>query len=749
MADSQKIPKDKLPAFVRNCYSQWRTANKDNRDAEKLRKQFYVGGDLQWRDTELEKRRQQKRPWISINRCKPAVDQVEGDIRMNPPGPQCSPVGGGADGDTADIIEGIIREIEYRSAADTAYALAGRDEAMTGFGYLELMTEFVSERSFKQRLKIMPGTDADCVFFDPTARMANREDAGWGGKLRMYNRQEYEGQFGTKRKVLQPSSFQATKSWIMDAIGYEGDLSRIREWTGYGKPEGPFFVAEFYLVEITREKLQMYDDHICRFADDPNPKNAQPLEGEENVRDVARRKIKKYVVDALEVLDETEWLGTIIPLIPVLGPEVYIEGRLHRLSLISGAMDSQRALNYVATTATELAGLMPKSPWVGYEGQFDDPRWKNVNSEVYAFLEVKPVHAMNPTTNQSELLPPPQRNSWDAPIQWLLALGTYFENAIKAVTSIYNPSLGQQEADQSGEAIQQLRSESSVANFSYADNLHRAIQVMYNQICVIAPQIMSSAEVITIVRPDGQHEQKEINQEFPDDGIDPKTGKKGKVNNLAVGIYSVRVTAGPSFQTRQEAALRSIMDFLKINPQAIATPGVGAQLLRMIGEGNPKVEQMADLLDPQGQGEDLSPQQMQQQLAKSGATIQQMQQLIQHLQMLIATKQPEIQQKQAAAQLKSDDDRYKAQLSSLTGIREAEIKAGTDQATQELKSLDQLLHFKADSHEQHQDRVHDLVLQDKDQRHEAAQAIRAHLAASAQQQQAQEAAEAQPQGAEQ
>src|SRR5512135_660704 len=96
------IPKKELPAYVRKCWEDWQKANKTNREAEIERLRFYVGGDLQWRDEELRKRKQTQRPHITINKCKPAVDQIEGDIRLNPPGPQCHPVGNGADKDTAD-----------------------------------------------------------------------------------------------------------------------------------------------------------------------------------------------------------------------------------------------------------------------------------------------------------------------------------------------------------------------------------------------------------------------------------------------------------------------------------------------------------------------------------------------------------------------------------------------------------------------------------------------------------------------
>jgi hypothetical protein len=88
------------------------------------------------------------------------------------------------------------------------------------------------------------------------------------------------------------------------------------------------------------------------------PAGVTAKEGDEWVRATGRRKIVKYMVDAMETLDDTDWPGSLIPLFPVLGPEIYIDGKLNRLSLIAGALDAQRALNYVATTGTECPSLL-------------------------------------------------------------------------------------------------------------------------------------------------------------------------------------------------------------------------------------------------------------------------------------------------------------------------------------------------------------------------------------------------------
>jgi Phage P22-like portal protein len=664
-----KISSKELPRHVRRCYELAMKAGEKNRNAEIERLKFYAGD--QWRDEEKRKREQQQRPIITINKCAPAVNQIEGDIRLNPPGPVCHPVGGGADKDTADIIEGGIREIEYRSNAQIAYATAGKYVAASGYGVIELATEYVDDRRFAQRLRIDSVEDPSCIFFDPTARRANREDACWAGKLRMYNRIDYIAAFGSNRKVLQKRGLQSAMGWIQDAMGIDGNLAEINTWTGTG--EGPFYVCEFYMVEVERKKLRMYSDHIARFDDEAEeglPRGVHPMvdvaDKQRYVRDVPIRTITKYLVDALEVLDETEWPGTLIPLFPVLGPEVYIDGKLHRMSLISGAIDSSRGLNFAATTATELAGLMPKSPWIGVEGTFDDPRWKSANSEVFSYLEYKPVPQVDPATGAVTWAPPPQRNQWETPIQWLLMLAGYFSDSIKAVTAIYDPSLGQQKGDQSGKAIEQLRSESNVGNFSYSDNLHRAIATLYGEIVEIWPKITDANEAQTIIRADDQHEIVIINRTFADNGIDPTTGKKGKKNDIRLGQYSVRVTVGKADDTRDKEALTELRETLAIAPQSLAVPGVLAQVVRLIADGNPKMEAIADLMSPPIDG-DVTPQQMGQQLQVAQQKNQQLMQVVQQLHQAIQSKLPELEAK-----------KMMNALDNLTRIHVAEVTASKD-----------------------------------------------------------------------
>lgn len=727
------IAKKDLPAYVRKCWNAANAASKTNRDAEELRLKFYAGGEGQWRQEEVTKRTNENVPIVTINKCKPAVDQIEGDIRLNPPGPECHPVGDGADKGVADIYNGLIREAEYRSGAHTAYATAGKYVAASGYGILELETEWASNEAsmyaFQQRLRISGVEDPSCVFFDPTARRANREDAGWAGKIRRFSKSLYMEQFGDTRKIVQPSALQRAKGWIADAMGGSKTMDDINLWTGNG--EGPYYVCEFYMVELDKERLTMYDNGIAYWDSDEKPTKTKPRIGEEWTRIVPRRKIKKYLVDAFEVLDETDWYGDLIPLFPVLGPEIYIDGKLHRLSLIAGALDAQRALNYVASSAVEMAGSMPRAPWIGPKGTFDDPRWATSNTTRWSYLEYTPVWVTN-EMGQQELAPPPTRNLYEMAIQWILALKQNFSDDIKAVTNIYDPSLGQQKGDQSGKAIEQLRSESNVGNYSYADNLHRAIEIMYQQMVKIFPQIMDEPMAATVVKADGQHEVAMLNQIFKPANPNDQKPKDFKENNLAIGQYSVRVTVGPDADTRNKAAIPMLIDFFKSNPAAAQAPGVAAAFLRVVGEGNPAIEHMADLLTPAGMSDDVTPQQLQAQIAQLGAQNKQLTQVAQQMAQEIKSKLPELEYK-----------KWSDMLDAIIKLRVAEVNASKDlndaQADRDASQLEDMMQM-----------AHDTASDQAQREHEQSMAQQ-QAAQQSQQQQTQIAADQQQQevGAEQ
>jgi hypothetical protein len=106
-------------------------------------------------------------------------------------------------------------------------------------------------------------------------------------------------------------------------------------------------------------------------------------------------------------------------------------------------------------------------------------------------------------------------------------------------------------------------------------------------------------------------------------------------------------------------------EVFKIAPALLNAPGVAARFLRMVGEGSPQVEEIADsLMGPAG---DMTPDDMR-------AQLQQLQQsdtaktvLIQKMHQAMASKLPEL-----------DLRKWESTVEALTKIRVAEINASKD-----------------------------------------------------------------------
>src|SRR5579863_1590263 len=133
----------------------------------KLRLEMYVGHGLQW-DSAERARRAGKRPMLELNEIQPTVAQVETDIRINPPGPITHAVGDGATAETADVISGLIRQIEHASTATQTYVGAGKHSSISGYGVIEWGTRFVDDDSLDQEIYVIPNPDPSQWWFSPT-----------------------------------------------------------------------------------------------------------------------------------------------------------------------------------------------------------------------------------------------------------------------------------------------------------------------------------------------------------------------------------------------------------------------------------------------------------------------------------------------------------------------------------------------------------------------------------------------------
>ena len=134
---------------------------------------------------------------------------------------------------------------------------------------------------------------------------------------------------------------------------------------------------------------------------------------------------------------------------------------------------------------------------------------------------------------------------------------------MKAVTGIYDASLGARSNETSGKAILARQREGDVANYHFTDNLTRSLEHAGRILIDLIPKIYDTQRVIRILGEDDSEEFIEINKSIP--GYD---GEPMLLNDLSAGRFDIKVTTGPSYTTKRIEAAESMMSFVQAFPQA-------------------------------------------------------------------------------------------------------------------------------------------------------------------------------------
>ncbi len=507
-------------------------------------------------DGELRKQREAAdRVVLEVNRTPQFLNQVANEQRMTRPQIIVRPTGEGSDPDTADIKQGIIRATERRYQAEEI-----RDDAFygvleKGWAYYRVVEDYENEHSFRRIFKPVRINDDFSVYCDPNA--PNRIDA--------------EFYFITDDMPVEE----------FRALHPESELAGLTEFTPLGDEEkywigdGTIRTCEYYYK--VREPMLLYNvgDDRGKFKDEMTDDDwltvLRDEKGEPIYRQSSRERIFWAKISAKDVLDGNDSktagrriLGSHIPIIPVLGRKVRVEGRYVFCGMVRDAIQPCLASDYWLSAITEMVALGPKAPWIAayksiarYKEMWDTANIDNWSALYYDHVD----ESGNP-------LPAPSRQFGEVPIQGMTYILNYADEDLKRVMGIFNASLGAPGPETSGVAIGRRQQESDVANYNYIDNLKRSIAYEARVYLSLMRDVLTAPQVMDMVRPDGSTEKVLINKEFKD----PATGEN-KTYDMQAGDYDSEVEVGPSYNTRREEAAAGMTEYLKIDPQAAPLVG--------------------------------------------------------------------------------------------------------------------------------------------------------------------------------
>lgn len=549
----------------------------------------FISGDP-WNPEDRKMREDNNRPVLSPDELSQYQNATINNLRQNKRAIKVSPRGSGATDKDAERRGALIRGIEYKSNAQGAYTNAFENQINCGMGFFRITTKVISkDGEVEPRIKSIENPLS--VLLDPNAKEPDFCDQKRCFVFDVMRQRDFAKQWPKAQKT----SFTAE------------DMAGAADWF---QAEN-IMVAEYW-------RIDGYDEN-----------------GDGG-------KVTQYITNGVEILDKTEWPGSWIPIVAVMGKKVFVpkgtEVKRYYYSQIRLARGAQMMLAYAASQEAEEVGMMPRVPVVGYVGQFetDSEAWSNLNIVPRAYIQVDPVV----DASNGQILPLPQRSQFAPNIQAYEMFVERWRRSLQASMGISPlPTAAQRQNEKSGIALDKIQTAQAVGSFHFTDNFDRSLEFAGRQLDELITKVIDTARQMSAQNPDGtqnlihvaptgQQPQAQPGEQIdPDDVFDPQKGD-----------FDVTISTGPSYQSQRDQASDFADTLLQSLPELPLPPQTKATLLSLtikLKDIGPIGDEIAKIVDPQGDGEPI-PAQAQQMMG-------QLQQEIQHLQQALAVAGAKVQ----------------------------------------------------------------------------------------------------------
>lgn len=500
----------------------------------------------QWEEAVLKERGD--RPCYTYNRIGEEIDQAVSDQRQQRPQIKVRGVDDNSDPALADIYNGLIRNIEVLSDAETVYDEGFDYKIRGGFAYWRVIPEYSTDTTFDQDLFVRPVQSQFSVYMDPAARHPTKRDSNWCLLSVWMTDDAYRAQYGE----------DVAKQWV------DADDDEVTNW----RQSNMVRVAEYYRRKPVKRTLILLSDGRTMFEDKINLiREELDAEGitETKRRVVETFEVEWYKLSATSVLDgprtyRTQW----IPVVRDIGKRLVLNDEEMLKGMTRDAKDAQRSYNYMRSDLAEDVLMRPKAPVFLAEKTLENEAFRDAWNKAHKLL-----------FNYLPYVPDPNAPGGGAPIPntstgldaGKLAVAQQDIADIKATTGNFDPYLGDQGTAQgpdatSGVAVKRWGERSGNASFIYHDNHKKAIEQTGRILVEMIPLIYDGTRTVRIIGRDGTERFVRINtKEQAQPG-----GKVEIFGDITQAKFDVEVDSGPSYATQREEAADKLMRLGEIWP---------------------------------------------------------------------------------------------------------------------------------------------------------------------------------------
>ncbi|MFB9952040.1 portal protein [Rhizobium puerariae] len=569
-AENEKIVTEAKERFTR-C-EEWESDSR-RKFVEDLK---FANGDpdngWQWDAAIITNRVNDDKPCLTINKTRQHNLIITNDAKQNKPGVNIKPVGDGASYDAAQVFEGVVRHIEYQSSAEQAYDTASMFQVQGGIGYWRIVTDYVSDESFDQEIYIRRVKNPLAVYLDPDIAELDGSDARFGFVFEDVDAEQFKKEYPDQSEYLASTSFGIEGCWggkdkvrICEYYRMEDKKDRL---LAFSIPEGYEQAGQQIIVR----ESQMTDDQKAVYELVKDVKDAVTS------RDIVTDEIMWYKIAGDRVVDSRPWPGKYIPIVRIVGEETVIEGKLDRKGHTRAMKDAQRMYNYWASEATAQVALQTKTPYVAPAEAIEnyESYWQQANTSNAAVL---PYNALS---DNGKEIPRPQREQPPQMASAYMQGMQICENQMMMSSGQYQSQFGQNENATSGRAINERQRQGDTATYHFIDGLSVGIRFTGVILVDLIPKIYDTERVIRILAKDGTENDIQIDpkatdayQQTPQAG--PKEAKEANsvaaIFNPNVGRYEVESDVGPGYATRRQEAFNAMTQIAAQNDKFMEIAG--------------------------------------------------------------------------------------------------------------------------------------------------------------------------------
>lgn len=516
----------------------WEQGDKDMRTLS-------VDGD--WDPAARADREAAKRPVTHTDIVSQFNNRVVNQARMRKRGFTFVSSGPNATDKTAQLRESRARQIQYESKAFSARICGLQNSVDRGIGHWKITTERKNQKSFDQTICIERIPNVRSVVIDSRTRKADRSDIRYAWHIdKRYTEDEFRAEFP-----------EASVHSFSDE-----HRSKARGWIG----SNDILVAQYYCVEKTRTKLLLIEGYPMSGKETPVLQTDLPdgtkitEDGVDFGNGQIHRILKQdkseastvmiYLTNGIEILEESEWVGSTIPIMTVTGREKYVGDEMEIESMTRKMRQPQMTFDFAESAEVEDVGMSPKPKWLVALGQVEDlPEWLDPNKNNYQFLRWR-------VEVEGKEVPQPKRVDSSVDVSKYEMLKNSSLRAAQNAVGMTSAD-AKDRVSKSGIAQEKLDQSADIASFHFTDNWDEAIEYEGRIINEILDKVEDTQRTVGLRSKDDQFSTQDLNV---------LQGADGEVVEHPYGAaddHGVTVEVGPDYQSQRDEAKEFIGRFME------------------------------------------------------------------------------------------------------------------------------------------------------------------------------------------